>query len=155
MLRQQRSSNPSAAVLSCADSRVPVELVFDQTIGQVFVCRIAVVTSRHLRLSPASNTVRASSEPGLSWCWDIQIAARWPLRSKPRRSRDRSARSMHVFDPPWTRRVESRGGDQGQCQDSCSAAAGGVAGDRGPSKGEKNHGHGGLLRRNDRIRNAR
>jgi carbonic anhydrase len=32
---------PFAAVLSCADSRVPVELVFDQTIGQLFVCRIA------------------------------------------------------------------------------------------------------------------
>jgi len=32
---------PFAAVLSCADSRVPVELVFDQTIGHVFVCRIA------------------------------------------------------------------------------------------------------------------
>jgi carbonic anhydrase len=32
---------PFAAVLSCADSRVPVELAFDQTIGHVFVCRIA------------------------------------------------------------------------------------------------------------------
>jgi carbonic anhydrase len=38
---------PFAAVLSCADSRVPVELVFDQSIGQLFVTRIAgnVVTS--------------------------------------------------------------------------------------------------------------
>lgn len=32
---------PFAAVLSCADSRVPVELVFDQTIGQIFVTRVA------------------------------------------------------------------------------------------------------------------
>jgi carbonic anhydrase len=32
---------PFAAVLSCADSRVPVELVFDQTIGHIFVCRVA------------------------------------------------------------------------------------------------------------------
>jgi carbonic anhydrase len=32
---------PFAAVLSCADSRVPVELVFDQTIGQIFVSRVA------------------------------------------------------------------------------------------------------------------
>jgi len=32
---------PFAAVLSCADSRVPVELVFDQSIGHVFVTRIA------------------------------------------------------------------------------------------------------------------
>lgn len=32
---------PFAAVLACADSRVPVEMVFDQTIGQLFVCRLA------------------------------------------------------------------------------------------------------------------
>src|SRR5216683_3028734 len=32
---------PFAALLSCADSRVPVELVFDQTIGHLFVTRIA------------------------------------------------------------------------------------------------------------------
>jgi carbonic anhydrase len=32
---------PFAAVLSCADSRVPVELVFDQSIGHIFVCRVA------------------------------------------------------------------------------------------------------------------
>src|SRR5258708_7566540 len=32
---------PFAAVLSCADSRVPVELLFDQTIGHLFVCRVA------------------------------------------------------------------------------------------------------------------
>jgi carbonic anhydrase len=32
---------PFAAVLSCADSRVPVELVFDQSIGHVFVGRVA------------------------------------------------------------------------------------------------------------------
>jgi carbonic anhydrase len=32
---------PFAAVLSCADSRVPVELIFDQTIGHLFVTRVA------------------------------------------------------------------------------------------------------------------
>jgi len=38
---------PFAGVLSCADSRVPVELIFDQSIGHVFVTRVAgnVVTS--------------------------------------------------------------------------------------------------------------
>jgi len=38
---------PFAAVLSCADSRVPVELIFDQSIGHVFVTRVAgnIVTS--------------------------------------------------------------------------------------------------------------
>jgi carbonic anhydrase len=33
--------HPFAAVLSCADSRVPVELIFDQSIGQIFVTRVA------------------------------------------------------------------------------------------------------------------
>ncbi|MGE5148289.1 MAG: carbonic anhydrase [Candidatus Eiseniibacteriota bacterium] len=32
---------PFASVLSCADSRVPVELMFDQSIGQIFVNRVA------------------------------------------------------------------------------------------------------------------
>jgi len=32
---------PFAAVLSCADSRVPVEFIFDQSIGRIFVSRVA------------------------------------------------------------------------------------------------------------------
>jgi carbonic anhydrase len=32
---------PFASVLSCADSRVPVEILFDQSIGHVFVNRVA------------------------------------------------------------------------------------------------------------------
>jgi len=32
---------PFAAILSCSDSRVPVEFVFDQSIGQLFVVRVA------------------------------------------------------------------------------------------------------------------
>jgi carbonic anhydrase len=32
---------PFAAVLACADSRVPVEILFDQTIGHLFVTRVA------------------------------------------------------------------------------------------------------------------
>jgi len=32
---------PKAVILSCIDSRVPVEIVFDQAIGDVFVARVA------------------------------------------------------------------------------------------------------------------
>ena len=32
---------PFAAVLACSDSRVPVELIFDETIGRIFVARVA------------------------------------------------------------------------------------------------------------------
>ena len=35
---------PFAAVLFCADSRVPVELIFDQSIGDIFVTRVAGTT---------------------------------------------------------------------------------------------------------------
>ena len=43
LLKQQTAAGqaPFAALLSCADSRVPVELVFDQTIGRLFVNRVA------------------------------------------------------------------------------------------------------------------
>jgi carbonic anhydrase len=36
-----QGQNPFAAVLSCADSRVPVEIIFDQGFGDVFVVRNA------------------------------------------------------------------------------------------------------------------
>lgn len=39
--RTVEKQEPFAAVLACADSRVPVELVFDQTIGHLFVTRVA------------------------------------------------------------------------------------------------------------------
>lgn len=32
---------PKAVILSCIDSRVPVELIFDQSIGDIFVARVA------------------------------------------------------------------------------------------------------------------
>ena len=43
MLRRNTAEKqePFAAVLPCADSRVPVEITFDQSIGHVFVIRIA------------------------------------------------------------------------------------------------------------------
>jgi carbonic anhydrase len=43
MLRQNTAEKqePFASVLACADSRMPVELVFDQSIGHVFVNRVA------------------------------------------------------------------------------------------------------------------
>jgi carbonic anhydrase len=33
--------DPKAVILSCIDSRVPVEEIFDQGIGDVFVARVA------------------------------------------------------------------------------------------------------------------
>ena len=39
--KNAEKQEPFAAVLSCADSRVPVEFVFDQSIGHLFVVRVA------------------------------------------------------------------------------------------------------------------
>lgn len=36
-----KGQNPYAAILGCADSRVPSEIVFDQGLGDLFVCRVA------------------------------------------------------------------------------------------------------------------
>jgi len=36
-----RGQNPLAVVLACSDSRVPVEMVFDQGFGDLFVIRVA------------------------------------------------------------------------------------------------------------------
>src|SRR5215212_861852 len=45
-LRQLRNATaggqaPQTSILSCSDSRVPVELIFDRTIGELFVVRVA------------------------------------------------------------------------------------------------------------------
>jgi carbonic anhydrase len=36
-----QTQNPFASILSCADSRVPSEIIFDQGFGDLFVCRVA------------------------------------------------------------------------------------------------------------------
>jgi carbonic anhydrase len=39
--RTVEKQQPFAALLSCADSRVPIEIIFDQSIGELFVTRVA------------------------------------------------------------------------------------------------------------------
>jgi carbonic anhydrase len=80
---------PFAAVLSCADSRVPVEIIFDQTIGHIFVSRVAgnVVTPEII--GPASNTAPPSSGRRSSSFSAIPDAAQSRRPSRARRFRDR------------------------------------------------------------------
>jgi len=70
---------PFAAVLSCADSRVPAELVFDQTIGHIFVTRVAgnVVTPEiiaSLEYGVAVLGVRTLLVLGHSGCGAVKAA---------------------------------------------------------------------------------
>ena len=70
---------PFAAVLACADSRVPVELVFDQTIGHIFVTRVAgnIVTPEiiaSLEFGVAVLGVKALLVLGHSSCGAVKAA---------------------------------------------------------------------------------
>jgi carbonic anhydrase len=70
---------PFAAVLSCADSRVPVEIIFDQSIGHLFVARVAgnIVTPEimgSLEYGVAVLGVRAILVMGHSNCGAISAA---------------------------------------------------------------------------------
>ena len=70
---------PFAAVLTCADSRIPVELVFDQTIGHIFVTRVAgnVVTPEivaSLEFGVAVLGVKALLVIGHSNCGAVKAA---------------------------------------------------------------------------------
>jgi hypothetical protein len=87
---------PFAAVLSCADSRVPIELVFDQSIGHIFVTRIAG--------NIATSEIIASLEYGAGvlgtkviLVMGHVVAARSRLPFKPRKSLARSAPSIRIY----------------------------------------------------------
>ncbi|MGH7998941.1 MAG: carbonic anhydrase [Brasilonema sp.] len=45
-----KGQKPFASILGCADSRVPAEIVFDQGLGDLFVCRVAgnIATSEEI-----------------------------------------------------------------------------------------------------------
>ncbi|MEG5045290.1 carbonic anhydrase [Microcoleus sp. B4-C1] len=81
------SQKPFAAILGCADSRFPSEIIFDQGLGDLFVCRVAgnvatpeeigslefgtlvlgakvVVVVGHKRCGAVSATVKGAQVPG-------------------------------------------------------------------------------------------
>ncbi|MEA5550501.1 carbonic anhydrase [Anabaena cylindrica UHCC 0172] len=41
LLEVAKGQKPFASILGCADSRVPSEIIFDQGLGDLFVCRVA------------------------------------------------------------------------------------------------------------------
>jgi hypothetical protein len=73
---------PFAAVLACADSRVPVELVFDQTIGHIFVTRVAFTAPQLLWpstrrvLTPRTATLPAPAAGGGNVWWQFRQSNR-------------------------------------------------------------------------------
>lgn len=77
--RTVEKQEPFAAVLACADSRVPVELVFDQSIGHIFVTRVAgnIVTPEiiaSLEYAVAVLRIRALIVLGHTSCGAVKAA---------------------------------------------------------------------------------
>src|SRR5262245_46617158 len=97
---------PFAAVLACADSRVPVELIFDQTIGQLFVARVAgnLVTPEiiaSLEYAVAVLGVKALLVLGHTNCGAVKAA----MKAEP------VPGQISSLYPPLRRAVEQSGGD--------------------------------------------
>jgi carbonic anhydrase len=97
---------PFAAILACADSRVPVELIFDQTIGHLFVTRVAgnLVTTEiiaSLEYAVAVLGVKAILVLGHSNCGAVKAA----IKAEP------APGQISALYPPLRRAVEHSHGD--------------------------------------------
>ena len=107
--RTAGKQEPFAAVLACADSRVPVELVFDQTIGYIFVTRVAgnIVTPEiiaSLEYGVAVLGVKALLVLGHSSCGAVKAAMK----------ADTVPGQISALYPPLRPAVEKSGGDFNQ-----------------------------------------
>jgi carbonic anhydrase len=79
-LHTENNQFPFASLLSCADSRVPPEIIFDQSIGQLFVCRVAgnittpeIIASLEYSVA-VLNTVRVIMVLGHGGCGAVSAA---------------------------------------------------------------------------------
>ena len=67
---------PWASILTCADSRTAPEILFNQGLGDIFVCRVAGNGARTRSRPRASSTAVPSWVPSLSWSWATPAAVR-------------------------------------------------------------------------------
>ena len=117
---------PFAAVLSCADSRVPVELVFDQSIGHIFVTRVAgnMITPEiigSLEYGAAVLGVKVILVMGHSGCGAVKATMARQRGTRP----DQLSVSSHPAGrgSGW---IESGSGDQSECSDPGDPVARGI-----------------------------
>ena len=68
--------NPDAAVLSCSDSRVPPEIIFDAGLGDLFTIRTAGRSST-TRYWHRWNMPWIICTSACSWSWVMKAAGRW------------------------------------------------------------------------------
>ena len=140
MQHSAEKQEPFASVLACADSRVPVELVFDQSIGHVFVNRIAgnIATSEiiaSIEYGAAVLGARVIMVLGHGDCGAVKAT----ICRQGRAGTDQLALQLYpAGGEPGERR--SRRGDRGQCADPGPAAAGILHSGRGPAQGRQDQG---------------
>lgn len=82
---------PQVAILGCSDSRVPIEVVFDQGLGDVFVVRVAgncldTGTTASLQYAVRQLKVKVLMVMGHEGCGAVKAAARSPeeLNKEPK-----------------------------------------------------------------------
>jgi carbonic anhydrase len=79
---------PPTAILSCADSRVPAELVFDRSVGELFVVRVAgnvddPFNIASLEYSVSKGWTRLIVVMGHSECGAVSASLPVPVENKP------------------------------------------------------------------------
>lgn len=80
-----QSQEPFAIILGCSDSRVPVELIFDQAIGDLFVVRVAGNVATPTQIGSIEFAVEQMGSRlivvlGHSRCSAVQTAVEYLLR---------------------------------------------------------------------------
>lgn len=79
---------PPTAILSCADSRVPAELVFDRSVGELFVVRVAgnvddPFNIASLEYSVSKGWTKLIVVMGHSACGAVEASLPEPVQDKP------------------------------------------------------------------------
>ena len=99
---------PFATILGCSDSRVPVEIVFDQGFGDLFVVRVAGNLVAEVVLGSIEYAVRHLKTPllvvlGHQGCGAVAADPGGHLRESPRVEVRQSARELHPAGPEKSR----------------------------------------------------
>ncbi len=100
--------SPPTAILSCADSRVPPELIFDRSIGELFVVRVAGNVDEKfgvasLQYAVLNGWTKLIVVMGHSECGAVKESLKEPKPGKPTPELyDLIVRIRKSFDPPAT-----------------------------------------------------
>ena len=87
-----QGQHPFATVLSCSDSRVPVEVIFDQGLGDLFVVRVAGNVAATDEIGSMEYAV---DHLGTRWWWS------WATASAARSPRWWKAPNSRAASAPW------------------------------------------------------